>query len=133
MKMRARRSGGSRLRKQLRRLEPSLRMPIRIEMDRAGRELVAAMDAGAPKQTGEMAEAAIYKVSSDGLGVSAGYSGNQVGFKMKWRRGGFKALWAEFGTKHHAATPFIRPAYRQKLGGILTRIEVAVRDVIKGL
>lgn len=133
MNMRARRSGGSRLRKQLRRLEPDLRAPIRAEMDRAGKELAEAMDALAPKETGAMAKAAMYKVSSDGLGVSAGYSSKQGGFKRAWKKGGFKALWQEFGTKKHPATPFVRPAYKSKLGGILTRIERRVRDVIRGL
>lgn len=133
MRMRVRRSGGSRLRKQLRRLEPELRAPIRADMDRAGKELVDAMEAMAPKETGEMADAAMYKVSSDGLGVSAGYSAKQGGFKRQWKKGGFKALWQEFGTKKHPATPFIRPAYKQKLAGILTRIETSVRDVIRGL
>lgn len=133
MNMRARRAGGSRLRKQLRRLEPELRAPIRAEMEHAGKTLADAIDALAPKDTGEMAEAAMYKVSSDGLGVSAGYSAKQTGFKRQWKKGGFKSLWQEFGTKKHAAKPFIRPAYKAKLGGILDRIDRAVRDVIKGL
>lgn len=114
----------------MRLLEPSARAVVRAEMNTTGAELVAAMEAGAPRDKGDLAEAAHYKVSNDGLGLSAGYS-NRPGFKRAWQSHGFVAVFQEFGTRHHAAHPFIRPAYRKVIPAALDRIDAAVASAIR--
>lgn len=130
MRIRRKSTSTSRLRKRLRFLEPSTRLEIAEAMDYAGRTIADEITANAPRDKGDLAEAATYKVSNDKLGVSVGYSQKQAGFKRAWKKGGFTALWQEFGTRHHAATPFIRPAYHAKLAQILDRIDAAVRTAI---
>lgn len=115
----------------MRLLEPDIRNDVRRVMDASGEALASEITARAPKDTGEMAEAAMHKVSNDGLGVSVGYSSKQSGFKRAWRAHGFASLWAEFGSRGRAATPFIRPAYRALLSGILDNIDAAVSGAIK--
>lgn len=134
MKARYKRSGSSsRLRRRLRTLDKDTRSEIRAVMEKSGQELAKRIEDTAPKDTGGMADQVRYKVSNDGLGVSVGYSAKAAGFKRNWKRGGFKALWQEFGTKHHPAQPFIRPAFRQSLTKILDRIDDAVSNTIKRL
>lgn len=135
MKARARRSGGSssRLRRRLRFVDKHARSGIKAAFTESGKELADAIEAAAPKDTGGTADEVRYKVSNDGLGVSVGYSAKAAGFKRNWKRGGFKALWQEFGTRHHAAQPFIRPSYRKQLKAILDRIDDAVRTTIRRL
>ena len=80
-----------------------------------------------------MRDAAHYKVSSDGLGVNVGYSQHKPGFKRLWNKGrGFEALFAEFGTKHHAAQPFIRRSFREGVRAALDSIDTAVSRAIRG-
>jgi hypothetical protein len=122
----ARRVKDSQLRRKLRRLLPdSIRDEIRVVMNSSADQLLEAMRANAPKDEGDMAEQAHKVVSRDGLSAKIGY-GNQAGFRRQWKRGGFKALWQEYGTRFHGANAFIRPAFRQQLRSILDNIDAAV-------
>lgn len=121
----------SRLRRKLRRFPEELRKDIREAMEDAGRELQQEMASRAPKDEGDLANAAHYVVSRDGLSVRVGY-GTAPGFKRKWNKGGgFTALFQEFGTRNHKANPFIRPSYRAKLSAILNRIDQAVNSTLR--
>jgi HK97 gp10 family phage protein len=120
----------SRLRRKLRRFPEELRADIRNAMVVSAAELRDEIRANAPRKTGALAEAADYTLSRDGLSAKVGYS-REAGFKRQFKRAGFKAHWLEFGTKHSAAQPFIRPAYRAKLKGILNRIDSAVRKTLR--
>ena len=123
--------GNSRLRRKLRRFPEELRREIRGAMEDGGRELRDELEARAPKDEGDLSRAAHYVVSRDGLSVRVGY-GTAPGFKRKWKSaGGFVALFAEFGTKHHKAQPFIRRSYRAKLKDILNRIDTAVNNTLR--
>ncbi|KWT72373.1 hypothetical protein APY04_0167 [Hyphomicrobium sulfonivorans] len=93
-------------------------------------ELADELTVTAPRDDGDLAEAAHWRMSRDGLSAQVGY-GNQPGFKRQWKRGGFKALWQEFGTKHHPAQSFIRPVFRGKLRVILERINRAVGRTLR--
>lgn len=124
-------TGSSRLRRQMRQWPDHLTEDVKREIRTAGIILAAEVSARAPKDSGDMAAAARYKVSSDGLGVSVGYSRKASGFARLYKKGGFKALFQEFGTEHHAAQAFIRPAWKAKIKGILDRIDAAVNQAIK--
>ena len=124
-------SGGSKLRRQLRRFDPDLRTELKREFQAIGQEFEDELRNRAPKDQGHLAEAAHHVVSSDGLGVSIGYSKDKSGFKRKWKKGGFEALFQEFGTSRHAAQPFIRPAWRAKIGSALDRIDAARRRTVQ--
>lgn len=132
MRVRVKSSGQSRLRRQLRRLPKDMTAEIKTEMDAAGKALRDEIVAKAPKDQGDLAQAAHYRVSNDGLGVSVGFS-TKSGFLRKWKAGGFVALFQEYGTRHHAAQPFIRPAWRAKIAGILDSIDATVSRVIRNL
>lgn len=123
--------GDSRLRRTLRRMPDEITSGVRKEMTAIGRELATAITATAPKDTGGMAQAADYKVSSDGLAVKAGYSAKAAGFKRNWKKGGFKSLWAEFGTKRVAAQPFLRPLWRARIRNSIERIDRAVTAALR--
>lgn len=123
-------TGDSALRRKLRRFPEVLRSDLRMVMTMNGDLLVNEIKARAPKDEGDMADHVIARVSRDGLSVQIGY-GNRPGFKQAWKRGGFHALFQEYGTVHHAAQPFIGPAFRAKLGQMLTRIDNAVNRTLK--
>jgi HK97 gp10 family phage protein len=125
----ARRVNDSRLRRKLRRFPEVLRAEIALPMKLSAEELAGMIEANAPKDSGDMAEEVNYRLSRDGLSAQIGYS-KSAGFKRAWNRGGFKALWQEFGTRNHPAQKFIRPSYTQLLGRILDRIDAAVRRTL---
>lgn len=131
MKVKVRRFSGSRLRKKMRRWPEQTREGVRLTMGQIGQQLASQLEAQAPKDEGHLSAAARYKVSRDGLGVSVGYSNTKDGFRREWKKGGFVALFAEFGTRHHAAKPFIRPIWRANIQNALTRINSAVVEAFK--
>jgi hypothetical protein len=121
----------SRLRRKLRRFPEETTAGLKQAIKESAADLEAEIRTRAPKDTGRLAENAFGQVSRDGLSALAGYSKNRPGFKRKWRRGGFEALWQEFGAKQHAPQPFIAPAFRARLRGILDRIDAAVSETIR--
>jgi hypothetical protein len=123
-------SGNSKLRRQLRRWPEELRGDLRMVFTSAGALLRDQIWLNAPKDEGDMADEATFRVSRDGLSVQIGYS-KRVGFKRAWKAGGFKALWQEYGTRHHAAQPFVSVSYREKLREILDHIDRAVNRTIR--
>jgi hypothetical protein len=123
--------GGSKLRKQLRRSPDDVTEELSAEFRNIAPELQAALTEAAAKDTGGMSEQAEAQVSRDEFAIVAGYSKNRSGFKRAWVKGGFKALWQEFGTKHHPARPFISPTFRRLLPGYLDRIEARVIRTLK--
>lgn len=123
-------SGAVRLRKKLRRFEPELRRELQVALSDGGRLLAAEISDRAPTRTGRLENAVLSKDDKDGLSTRVGYSARASGFKTAWKRGGFEATFQEFGTRHHAAQPFIRPAYRAVLGRILDRIDSGRKTAI---
>lgn len=122
-------SGDSKLRRQLRRWPEELRRGVQTVMTYSGDTLRNEIEMRAPKDEGDLSEQVLSRVSRDGLSVQVGYS-KRVGFKTAWKKGGFKALFQEYGTRHHGAQPFIGESYRAKLAGILGDIEAAVNKAI---
>lgn len=108
-----------------------MRKELSDEFNAIGPELRDAIAAAAPKDTGRLSEATLFQVSRDELAVHVGYSKNRPGFKRAWKKGGFEALWQEFGTRHHAAQPFISPTFRSQLSRILDRVDTAVNSVLR--
>jgi HK97 gp10 family phage protein len=114
------------LKRTLRRLPKAVRAEIPKGLEAAGKLVTAEIKARAPKRSGRMAMAAQYSVSRDKMSVRIGYTRFRNPFKRWWYRGGFAALYQEFGTKNMPAKPFIKPAFRAKLPRALTMIENSV-------
>jgi HK97 gp10 family phage protein len=123
--------GNSRLRRQLRKFPETMREELTKALVDGGEELRAELEMRAPRDEGKLQAAPLAKLSSDKLSVLVGFSKDRPGFKKAWLRGGFEALFIEFGTKHSAAQPFVRPAYRAKLSRILDRIDEGRRAAVK--
>lgn len=121
----------SKLRRTLRRFPEETRTDLRAAFDEGSRDLLNEIQSRAPVDDGRLRDAAHRQVSRDGLSAVVGYSKNRSGFKRKWLKGGFEALWQEFGAKQHAAQPFIQPAFRARLHGLLDRIDAAVNETIR--
>ena len=127
---RSRMMNESRLKRKLRRFPKELTVDVAAAIKQGAEELRDEIEDRAPKDEGKLAPAATARVSQDGLSAKIGYSARQAGFKRAWKKGGFTSLWQEFGTKHHAANPFIRPAFRAKLAAILNRVDAAVTKTL---
>lgn len=123
--------GGTALRRKLRKLPDDVTAEITQTLQEIGPQLSSAIAQAAPYDTGRLADASRYQLSRDGLGLAAGYSAKRSGFRRLWLKGGFEALWQEFGTKKHAAQPFISPTFRRLIPGMLTKIENAVTRVLQ--
>lgn len=123
--------GGQRLRRQLRMLPDNMDSQVEKALETGAREMLAEMVAAAPVKEGNLRDNALAKKSTDGLAWLIGYSAKRAGFKKAWKRGGFEALWIEFGTVKMAAQPFIRPAYRARLRSVLDRVDAAVKSVLQ--
>lgn len=119
------------MRRQLRKMGEEVNEPLRETMRNIGSDLESALEAAAPKRTGDLAIAAHSRVSSDGLAVKIGYAHKEAGFKRWWKRGGYVAIFQEWGTKHHPAQPFIRPTFRQRVPIYLNMIDDTVRQVLR--
>lgn len=124
-------SGGSRLRRQLRKLPEELRGDLAAIMPRVGEGVRRELESRAPKDEGRLASAAKFKVSNDKMGVTVGYSREQSGFKRAWARGGFTAVFMEYGTRHHAAQPFVRASYRARVEWAIKVIDEARRSTVR--
>lgn len=126
----ARTTGGEKLRRQLRRLPDDMASDVQRELEAGAKAILADIVANAPRDKGNLADNALAKPSSDKLAWYVGYSASRAGFKRAWKKGGFEALFNEFGTRKMAATPFIRPAYRKNVRRILDRVDAAVTRVL---
>ena len=115
----------------MRRFPEETRADIRKAMDDGSRELLEEVQSRAPVDEGKLKANAHRAVSRDGLSAVVGYSPKRSGFRRKWLKGGFTSLWQEFGAQQHAAQPFLRPAFRARLHGIIARIDKAVNDSIR--
>lgn len=129
--MASRMSGNSRLRRQLRMMPDEITEGITQEFKAIGPDLQDALSAAAPKDKGNMAAAAHHVVSSDGLSVVAGYSSDRAGFKRKWRKGGFEAVFNEYGTRNMPAQPFVRRTWKARIKGYLDRVDAAVNRALQ--
>jgi len=124
--------GASKLRRQLKKLPLELRAELRTTFHVVGADIASELKQRAPVDEGFLRTAAHYKVSSDGLGLNVGYSQYKPGFKRLWLKGrGFESLFAEFGTKHHPAQPFIRASFRAGVRRALDSIDYAVSRTIR--
>lgn len=121
----------SRLRQKLRQFPKDLTADIPKALDQAGRDIVSELNARAPMLTGRLSKSASYKVSSDGLGMKAGYSGKTAGFKMMWKRGGASSRRIEYGTKHSEKQPYVNAVFRANLIRVLDRVDAAVMSALK--
>lgn len=127
----ARVTGGQKLRRQLRMLPDNMDAEVERVIAAGAGEILADIKANAPKDEGNLSNEALAKKSTDGLAWLIGYSAARAGFKRAWKRGGFEALFNEFGTVKMAAQPFIRPAYKKNLRRILDSIDAAVKRVLE--
>ena len=91
--------GGSRLRKKLRFMPAEVTAELKQVIAAEAAQVLDAIKDAAPVDKGNLRREANFKLSNDGLGASIGYS-QGPGFKKNWKKGGFEAIFEEFGTKH---------------------------------
>lgn len=113
----------------LRKFPEPLREEVRQELVPLSREIRDAIEVAAPKDKGDMARAAHYEVSSDGLSTKIGYN-EEGSFAPKWRSGGYVAIFKEFDTPHDPAEPFIGPVWRAYLPRTIVRVEAAFKRMV---
>lgn len=123
--------GVSALRRSLRRLPMETRESLKEAFRDSGEQLRRAIAAAAPKEHGDLSKAVHSKVSNDGLAVTVGFSQTAAGFKRKWKKGGFVALFQEFGTRHHKRQPFISPTFKRLLPIMIRRINTEVDETLQ--
>ena len=107
--------GGNKLRRALRKLPKELREEFGDGLKKHSQILAKDIERRAARNKGDLAKAVHFRLAGDRLSSHIGYSQKRPGFKRKWKKGGFVALWAEFGTRHHKSQPFIRPAFRSRV------------------
>ena len=119
----------------------SLRRVLRRAPDEVATELRGAIKAGAddvqadmlkrvPRRTGALASVIKIKASRDGLSAKVGPGAKG---KRDMKKAGRRAHFTEFGTKHHAAQPFVGPALKQNRPGISQAISSAVGKALAKL
>lgn len=137
--------GMSRLRRKLHHMPEAVRDEVRPAMEDGAERIRDIARTLAPKGEGDLADAITPKVSRDGLSALVGFSRTKAGFKRAWKKAGWRAHFAEFGThgswrreggtmgynRGIRATPFLRPAFRVALPAILDRIDAAVDRALK--
>ncbi len=102
----------------------------------AGKPMAADMAAGAPVDTGRLrasfgvqkSKKSNFNTISYFVGARKGRTtfGGQVG-----RFAGWRAHWAELGTKHHSGAFFIQPAIRKNIPVAIQRIRNGVANLVR--
>lgn len=119
--------GQEKLIKQLQRLDRETQKEVTDAVQYAGKRLAQEIGRAAPRKTGRMARAVRHVSARGGMVSWVGYRKLAPSFRDAWRRGGFVALFQEFGTRNMPAQPFVRPTYRKQLPWILTLVDRAVK------
>lgn len=97
-------SGGSSVRRKLRRVEQDVIKQVTDTIDEASKMLLGEAIARVPVKSGTLRDSLSIKKSRDGLSAKVGVIG-----RAKAKRA-FYAKWVEYGTKNAPAKPFIGPA-----------------------
>lgn len=123
----------SKTRKLLRRLPDDLVEPVRAAFREGAAAILADAKAGAPKDSGQGAEALNLQVSRDGLSAKVGLIGKRA------RRKGFYLAFHEYGTKGTSqgfgkgiqlpplpARPFLEPAFDAHSAEIAAKVKAGI-------
>jgi HK97 gp10 family phage protein len=100
----------------------AVREAVKPALDQSGSDIVEAIRAAAPKDTGALAESikATPKAGQDtAIAITAGDSGAPY------------ARFVEFGTVHAPAHPFFWPTYRALKDGVKNNVETAIDSAVK--
>lgn len=145
-------SGDRRLRRTLRRIEPTTGKRVSAAVQRTGQAIEADMIRMAPVDEGDLVRSIFAKPGRDGLTVVVGPGAKSVsisknpfreaslGINSKTRReryfNFFKGYWIEFGTSKMPPQPFSQPAFdlNQSFGlkQIRAAIKVSLKDASSG-
>lgn len=105
-------AGINAFRRMLRKLPDALQEEVKGAVSDWAQAVQADAQSNAPKDTGDMAADCSISISRDGLAASVGYSPKL--FPAQWRRSGWRAKFAEFGTKGYAAQPAMTNGKRKR-------------------
>ncbi len=119
--------GAASLRRVLRQAPAEMSQELRTAIAEGAETVEAEMRARVPVRTGKLEASISTKMSRDGMAARVGPG---VAGKRAMRSGGWKARFAEFGTKHHAAQPFVFPAWRAKEPEIRERIRKGAKAAL---
>lgn len=99
----------TRLRRKLRRMPDEVVKPIRDEIEDAAQEIHYEALSRIPVRTGDLAQALTWRTGRDGLSARIGFW--KKGNLKRWRLGGWRGHFVEFGTVNMPAKPFLQPAW----------------------
>lgn len=121
------------LKRRFRKIGPAIRAEVSKALDDSADILVAQMKAEVPVDDGDLKDS-IRKTREPGrksryVKQSAAQAAGEKDLYIRVVAGGkeFWAIFAEFGTVHHPATPFFYPVYRANLSRLKSRISRAVK------
>lgn len=97
-------SGGSGIRRKLKRVDQEVLKQVTDTLDAAAKMLLVEATARVPVKTGKLRDSLSIKKARDGLSAKVGVLGKAAGKRA------FYAKWVEYGTKKNPARPFIGPA-----------------------
>lgn len=121
--------GASSLRRKLKRMPDHINRGVKNAVKDSADAIFYEAQPRIPRDRGYLAEALGKKISSDGLGARVGYW--KPGNLRKWRKGGWRAHFTEFGTRDQPAQPFLGPAFNASKGWIRRRINRAVNKALR--
>lgn len=116
--------GSQSLRRKLKRMPDEVKGGVQEAIKDSMEVVYADALSRVPVDEGDLAAALHRKLSSDKLGARIGYW--RKGNARRWKRGGWRAHFIEFGTRFKSAQPFLNPAFRKNKAWIINRIDKAV-------
>ena len=119
--------GGASLRRVLRQAPDDMAAELRDEIKAGADKVLADMLANVARDSGDLAETIKIKASRDGMSarVGAGVAG-----KRDQRKAGWRGHFLEFGTKHQAAQPFVKPALDRHEDSIAKGIAAGIASAL---
>lgn len=121
-------SGVRSLRRVLRKMPDDVRGPMQGEVAAAAEDVSSTMASLAPVRTGELRDSIETKFARDRMSARVGPGARR---RRTFRRVGWRALFAEFGTRHHPAQPFIGEALERNEARIRRGMSKAVADTLR--
>jgi len=121
--------GSSALRRTLQKLPDEITKDVKLALKEAAEVVHADTLQNIPVASGELVRSLHKAKRSNGFVWRVGWW--KKGNLKKWRQGGWRALFIEYGTKHQRAQPMLGPAVRNNKRWIIRRVSRAVNKALK--
>ena len=126
-------AGVPKLRKTLKRISTGIDAPVKVEMKKAAEKIGDDARARTPiGATGDLQKSLVVKMSQDGISARIGYHPNAPGFKLAWRKAGWRAGFVEFGTvKKPGGVFMVNNAWEMNRRGLIKNVNKAVDQAVR--